>query len=247
MKNLVKAVALLTVMCMILSVSAFAAGTATTENETIDITVAAGASEEVAVLIVEAGADLAELEDEQIHYVDQLTTDSSGAASKEDVALINEPVMVDVYIGSSSLGTARLIGANLLVGTFDEITLISSKSVYAKAETNWGFAAAVDVVIPEDVSFEKMVWAFKVAGDGWRFSNAVTRDDSMEANVADAIEGQVQFAAAFNAVPAFDSALSEITVDEFAVIFITSSANKTATVVGTNDDLTADQYITSAN
>lgn len=238
MKNLVKAVALLTVMCMILSVSAFAAGTATTENETIDITVAAGASEEVAVLIVEAGADLAELEDEQIHYVDQLTTDSSGAASKVDVALINEPVMVDVYIGSSSLGTARKIGANLLVGTFDEITLISSKSVYATAETNKGFAAAVDVVIPEGVSFEKMVWAFKVANDGWRFSKSVAEADAKGEDVTGAIEGQVQFAAAFNAVPAAGSALSEITVNEFAVIFITSSANEAATVVGTSEDLT---------
>lgn len=244
MKNFFKAVALLTVMAMVLSVSAFAASEAVLNGANIDITVNAGASEEVAILIVKSGAELENLVATEIHYVDQLKTDVNGAAAKS-AALINEPVLVDVYMGTGN-GAAQLIGEALTVDEIEKITLIKPRKATAIAEGgNNGFGAAIDVVIPQGVAVQKMIWAFKLAGEeGWRFSTAIEDAEAYDYSEGGevVVEGQVQYAAAFNAVPsaeALAAGIESITVEDFAVIFLTD--DEAETVVGA-DEATIKSY-----
>ena len=202
MKKLLKAVALATVMCMLLSTAAFASfGVATGNEETKLINanvVNAGANEQVVLLIVDKEVeDLAAVEDGDIMYIDQKEADSAGAVSFENIAIKDTETIVDIYVGSAKTGGPQLIGNDVDVSEAKVITLVESADAIITANTGSaegvkGYAAAI-TVDTKGLTIDKMIWGFKLADGTRRYSSVI--EDVLDGTV---VEGGVQFAAAFD-------------------------------------------------
>lgn len=240
MKKFLKAVALATVMCMLLSVSAFAAVGGATGNKTaktIDITIATGATaaEEVAVLIIDSEKTLANAVETDIMYINQVTTDASGNAEIKGVKLLNDTKVVDVYIGSAKLGTAQQIGDDIDLNDVKKITIVGDEyfeNVMGAGNVKGGVAAALTVNL-NGLTVDKMIWAFKVGND-WKYSKSIAASNLN----GSLVDGAVQYAVALDA---FNADMSQITVSDVAAIFLTTEAKDNEHVVGTEDDLMDDK------
>ena len=211
MKKLMKALALVTVLCMALSVSVFAEvdstyGSATpdTKAETVDVTVlSAGANKQVSLLIVAEDADLAELGDSQIMFIDQKQADANGSALFEDIKVLDPENKVDIYVGSETLGVAKKIGDSVMLQGVKEITLVSVDAEFYNVEGEAGVKAGVGVALtvnlPEGLTIDKMIWSFDVKKPTdekalRRFSTPIKGENlSIEPDAS----GNVQFAATF--------------------------------------------------
>jgi hypothetical protein len=201
MKKLLKAVALATVMCMLLSTAAFASfGEATGNEETKLINanvVNAGANEQVVLLIVDKEVeDLAAVEDGDIMYIDQKEADSAGAVSFKNIAIKDTETIVDIYVGSAKTGGPQLIGNDVDVSEAKVITLVESADAIITASTESaegvkGYAAAI-TVDTKGLTIDKMIWGFKLADGTRRYSSVIDVLDGAF------VEGGVQFAAAFD-------------------------------------------------
>ncbi len=226
MKKLMKAVALATVMCLLLSTAAFANyGGATGEKATklIDANVInVGANEQVVLLIVAKDVAVADATEADIMYIDQKQADADGKATFEDIAIKDAETVVDIYVGSAATDGPQLIGNDIdltdvkvitlateLAG--DEIIMTHSESANGKMP---GFGAAITVNIPEGLTVDKMIWGFKL-------SNENVRRYSTAQDVDPHTAGAVQFAAAFNI-----GYLEEKTVESVSAIFLTTDGNE---------------------
>ena len=199
MKKLLKAVALATVMCMLLSTAAFASfGEATGDRDTDLVTVNvvnAGANEQVVLLIVDNDVEsLASVTDAQIQFIDQKQADSTGAVSFGAVAVKTADKVVDVYVGSANTNGPQKLGEDIDLSAVKNITLAEGEDAIIEAtainaEGVKGYAAAITVDIPEGLKVSKMIWGFQLS-DGRRVY-------SVPQDVEDEVEGSVQFAAAF--------------------------------------------------
>ncbi len=227
MKKLLKVVALATVMCMLLSSAAFASfGTATGDKETkvISATVTnAGANEQVVLLIVNAGVEVAEATDAAIMYIDQKQADASGNATFNNILIKDVEQKVDVYVGSAETDGPKLLGENIDLSE-EEVTGIVLAAVERPVITvedmvegggMRGFAAAITVAVPEGLEIEKMIWGFEIdEGESpKKFSKAIA--NPVSANVS----GNVQFAAAFD-LATLSEGFGDVT--DVSAIFLTS-------------------------
>ena len=225
MKKLLKAVALATVMCMLLSTAAFASyGEATGDRDTDLVTVNvinAGANEQVVLLIVDGDvADLASVTDAQIQFIDQKKADASGAVNFGAVAVKEADKVVDVYVGSANTNGPQKLGDDIDLSAVKNITIAESLgedaiiTAYGNSGTDGvtkGFAAAITVTIPEGLEVSKMIWGFKLAHEDFRrYSTAQ--------EVSNATAGDVQFAAAFD----LGATVDNLEVEDVSAIFLTT-------------------------
>lgn len=105
-KNLCKTLALCLVMLMAFSVAASAAAISrdTSATDTVTISVAGvGASDEVTLLVVPAGADLASITAERIIYIDQTTAGADGNAT---FTFATPTGKFDAYSGFTTMNVA---------------------------------------------------------------------------------------------------------------------------------------------
>ena len=224
MKKLLKAVAVVMVLCMALSVSAFAAvdagsgsATADTADHTVDVTVlnTDAANKQVVLLLVEAGADLADLAETEIMFIDQKEADADGKATFEYIKVLDPKAKVDIYAGSEGFGSAKCLAEDIEL-TVKTITLATGANAIITAESQSangkmpGFGAAITVNIPEGLAVEKMIWGFKLSNENFRRY-------SKSQEVTSPGTGSVQFAAAFNL--GFEVTA---TVEEVSAIFLTT-------------------------
>lgn len=228
MKKLLKAVALATVMCMLLSTAAFANyGEATGDKATklIDANViSVGANEQVVLLIVAKDVAVADATEADIMYIDQKQADASGVAAFEDIAIKDTETVVDIYVGSAATNGPQLIGNDIDLADVKVITLATELGSDAIITTHSesangkmpGFGAAITVNIPEGLTVDKMIWGFKLSNEDFR-----RYSDPDEYVVDPHTAGAVQFAAAFDI--GFEV---EATVDSVSAIFLTSDGNE---------------------
>lgn len=229
MKKLLKAVALATVMCMLLSTAAFASfGEATGDKDTDLVTVNvinAGANEQVVLLIVDGDvADLASVTDAQIQFIDQKEANASGAVNFGSVAVKEADKVVDVYVGSANTNGPQKLGEDIDLSAVKNITIAESLgedaiiTAYGNSGTDdvtKGFAAAISVDIPEGLTVSKMIWGFKLTNEGFRrYSTAQ--------DVANEVAGTVQFAAAFD----LGATVDNLEVESVSAIFLTTDGRE---------------------
>jgi hypothetical protein len=223
MKNFVKVIALATVACMLLSVSAFAAVTPAPETDEITLDVVAGAGEEVALLVVDKDATLASLQDSEIEYIGQATADAvTGVANFGTFTVKNADAIVDIYVGSTTLSAtgAQKIGDDIDLKGVTKIT-IATEGQAKFMETGEGkggktaFAAALNIVVPAELNVSKMVWAFYDAtATDWFYSTAIDGPGTVA-------EGALQLAAAFDN---YDANRVAKNITDVAAIFLTGDA-----------------------
>ena len=226
MKKLLKAVALATVMCLLLSTAAFANyGEATGDKATklIDANVInAGANEQVVLLIVAKDVAVADATEADIMYIDQKQANASGVATFTGIAIKDTETVVDIYVGSAATNGPQLIGNDIDIADVKVITLatelggdaiITTHSESANGKMP-GFGAAITVNIPEGLTVDKMIWGFKLSNENFRRYSTAQKVDPHTA-------GAVQFAAAFDI-----GYLEEQTVESVSAIFLTTDGNE---------------------
>ena len=217
MKKFMKAIAFATVMCLVLSTVAFAAAVVDEETKALNITVeGAAAGEQVAIIIVEAGAE--EFTAETILYVDQ-------KASKNFSTTITGVDAIDVYAGyaTNTSGEAVLVAENValeeeeevlqLTITLANVTIVNditevknehgfviskpdaeTKGAVVKFTINVANAAGTDAIAG-------MAWVFEVKNDETQAID--TKYAAADATIVAAINsgllaGNVEIAAAVN-------------------------------------------------
>lgn len=216
MKKLMKVLALATAICMLLSVSAFAAstveGNTTTKKIAITIDTGKATSEEVAVLIVKSSvANLAEVQDSDIMYINQVSAEN-GIYDLGTVEILDDTELVDVYIGSAKLGVATKINSapidlNEVVEKLEinataggvKIANYSKEALAAAGqatdvEGGTGVEINLDYVVKSAI--KDVIWAFTIDND------AANKKYSVKTSYADfnVFENQstIQLAAAFS-------------------------------------------------
>ena len=216
MKKFMKAIAFATVMCLVLSTVAFAAVEINEETKAVEITVeGAKTGEQVAIIIVEAGAE--EFTAETILYVDQ-------KASKNFSTAITGVDAIDVYAGyaSNNSGEAVLVAENValeeeevlqLTITLANVTIVND---ITEVKNEHGFviskpdpetkAAVVKFTInvanaAETDEIAGMAWVFEVKNDETQATD--TKYAAADATIVSALNsgvlsGSVEIAAAVN-------------------------------------------------
>lgn len=222
MKKLLKAVAIVTVMCMLLSTAAFANyGTAEGDKASKIITanvLGAGANEQVVLLIVNADVAVASATEAEIMYIDQKQADASGAAAFSNILIKDTEQKVDIYVGSAATNGPQLIGEDIDISDVKNITLatgedaIITATALGEGKVKMGFAAAITVDVPEGLEVSKMIWGFKLANEDFR------RYSTPQVIENGNVSGSVQFAAAFG----LGFAVEELEVEDVSAIFLTT-------------------------
>lgn len=190
MKKFMKAIAFVTVMCMLLSTVAFANNVGTVEDKIFTVNVTeAGENEQVALMVVEQG----KTDFSDPLYINQQAADASGATTFTAV-LTNATVdAVDVYVGyaNNASGKALYVGTAILKEAITEVTVtkvegsdVILKNVgqtEAKDQYGAGVAATFKVSAPDGVTATHMIWAI-------RYINAKGEADIKYAPVIDITE-----------------------------------------------------------
>ncbi len=215
MKKFMKALALALALCMVLSVSAFAAGPVVANKDTQVVTVTVEladetSTEQVALLIVDTAvedsvAGIAGVTEGQIYFIDQ-------KAATAGVATFTAPIAasvntVDVYVGSSSLSTsgAVLLGDDVDIRVSKNIT-IAEVNLEDANDSNDKNKVIIqpngnDIVQPgaaikvnvAGLGVQKMVWVLKNSDSQKLYSKSV------ELNLnTNAVEGDVWFTGVFS-------------------------------------------------
>lgn len=233
MKNLMKAIAFATVMCMILSTAAFAATTATNSvdsaeiatDKTVTVTVTgAGANAQVALVLV-AGevTTTSAISQSNIEYVDQQPADGSGDVTFGPITTKNEVEEVSVFVGYATaaaqyVGTVALEEEETTVSiTMDVKKIVSNTRTElgedVTAEALIGAGAAVTFTIPEGYAAEKMIWSLTVNDpvNPKRFSAPV--------EISSALQGDVELAVAFKNGNVNNPAITSYDVTDVDAIF----------------------------
>lgn len=184
MKKFMKAIALATVLCLALSTAAFAAfaePTVDASAKTLAITIdGVGNSEEVSLLILKDGAELASLADGDILFIDQKTSNASGNTVAFDVKLDANAVAnverVDIYSGNATYagsvqpGSAayQLLGDVSIKEAITEVVFsyekgdIISETTEANDHTAVGlWMTATFTAVPDGYAPAQMVWAIQ--------------------------------------------------------------------------------------
>lgn len=173
MKKLMKAIAFATVMCMLLSVSAFAATgeNAVVNDGTIDVTVVATAGTQVALLMVDpevSDSSLEGLTDSQIIYIDQKASAGSNAITFEDIN-IGDYTEVDVWVGYDGADGAQFLGKVALESPEITITIVKEE-VYTTTDLGtadfgaYGIIANLAFELAQDDTTARLIWALNVDG-----------------------------------------------------------------------------------
>lgn len=224
MKKFMKALALALALCMVLSVSAFAAGKtdATIDKNAHTITFSVTGltpGEQVALLVLRAGVDLEDAAEGNILYIDQkaVATDATSVDFTATIAESTETVnndVVDVYVGSQSISGegAWAIYPNQTVAETSSITIAGGAKfvnvdqvVGDKTITRPGAAIGINV---NNVSLTKMIWALKGANGDYKYTKSIAIDTLGIEN------GEVWFTGVFSS-----SALKDFTIADVSALF----------------------------
>lgn len=212
MKKLMKVLALATAICMLLSVSAFAADTISGNPaaKTVNIKINTGSTEEVAVLIVRDNVAPADAEDTDILYINQVSANADSEYDLGAVELLDPNVdAVDVWVGSASLAaannnTAKKYDVDLkVVEDKETITIVDNslkKANYTQetletdAEGGTGIVMQLNYKVKNAIS--DIIFAFKPVGATDKLYSAPVK----ASNVFSALEATnaVQLAVAFS-------------------------------------------------
>ena len=227
MKKFMKVLALALALCMVLSVSAFAAvgetgKTVDTNAHTVTFTVTGlNAGEQVALLVLRDGAELATASESNILYIDQKAV-ATGATTVDFTATIaasTETVnndVVDVYVGSQSINSdksgAWMVYEDVEVANTSSITIAGGAKfvnvdqvVGDKTITRPGAAIGINV---NNVSLTKMIWALKGANGDYKYTKSIAIDTLGIEN------GEVWFTGVFSS-----SALKDFTIADVSALF----------------------------
>lgn len=230
MKKLLKAVAFVTVMCMLLSTAAFAnygeaTGNGTTKLITANVA-AVGAKEQVVLLIIDHEKTLETAGEDDIMYINQAQALENGTATFENIAIKNTETVVDVYVGSAITGGPKLIGNDIDLSDTKVITLVPNTSVVVygnEGDDKAGAGVAVTVNVPAGLVINRMIWALdvKLFGAEGEYERVYSPFYEFE-NGLSGLEGNVQFAAVFNNGSISGENRYEINPTTVGAIFLTS-------------------------
>lgn len=209
MKKVMKALALALALCMVLSVSAFAAvgksdATVNKTTHVVDFNITGVGTEQVALLILKNGVIPSAATEDDILFIDQTAGINDTATFSATIAEGND--VVDVYVGSTSIaadkGSAWAVYPNLEVaetssitiaqGTGDQVVKILAPGTEDGQSGTVQYGVAIKMSV-NNLGISKMIWAF---GDGATsekkvYSKAITLNYD-----ATAIEGDTWFTAA---------------------------------------------------
>ncbi len=213
MKKFLKAVALATVMCMLLSTVAFAAAenvnvptgsenfvesvTKDTDGKIITANIkGVGANEQVVLIIIANDADLATAEDGDIMFIDQTKANGNGEAEFANIKILDPKATVDVYVGSAETDGAKLVADDISLEKVDAITYVSDITTEVKTgeDGSKAIASVLTVNVPDGFTITKMIWAISTMED----TTEVRRySKPFNATEGEAVTGGVQFGAVF--------------------------------------------------
>lgn len=165
MKKFMKAIAFVTVMCMALSTVAFAAGSVptTTNDKTFKVTVTEAGTDQVALLVVEAGAG----KTGEPLYIDQQPAVDGKVEFTAKIA--KDVAAVDVYVGYAGFAAehkdAFEVGNVKLVKPITAVNIKKVGTEFASADGKQqigaGAAIKFNIEAPADVYAKKMIWAIR--------------------------------------------------------------------------------------
>ena len=224
MKKVMKALALALALCMVLSVSAFAAGKTDAVVDKAAHTIAFDvtgleAGEQVALMVLRDGTTLPNASESNILYIDQkaVATGETSVSFSATIAASTESVnndVVDVYVGSQSISGsgAWAIYEDVKVANTSSITIAGGAKfvnvdqvVGDKTITRPGAAIGINV---NNVSLTKMIWALKGANGDYKYTKSIAIDTLGIEN------GEVWFTGVFSS-----SALKDFTIADVSALF----------------------------
>lgn len=175
MKKLMKAIAFATVMCMLLSVSAFANTAAMDPNGAASVTIEiADATKSTPIALVVAKSSVesaAALDESNILYIDQSETDANGAVTFPNVDTKGEKA-VNVFVGYAGVDAAiKLVAEEVVLGPKDSVE-IKNVRLYqpdeiddsevgdaTDVESGSGATGTATVTVDEDRKVAGIIWA----------------------------------------------------------------------------------------
>ena len=182
MKKLMKAIALATVMCMLMSVAAFASEAVLDQNaaRTLNVTVTYEglATDQVSLVVVPTGAAI---EEGNILYVAQDAAVNGTATFTAPIADATVTA-VDVYAGyakyADANSKAEKVATNLaLTAAVTNAAVVVKDLVTAQEtgaeQTGFGIGMNVDITVPEGYSLSKVIWGVTVNG-ARKYTDAIT-------------------------------------------------------------------------
>ncbi len=243
MKKFMKALALALALCMVLSVSAFAAlvedeadGIVTTATRTIDFTITGfETTEQVALLVLKTGKTPSTAAESDILYIDQKLASSGSVTFAAAIAEGTDNDVVDVYVGSTSISAADGPGAGEAWDVYKGVVIAETSSITIAGEakklnvnetaivngaevTITRPGAAIGITI-NNLTPAKMVWALRGTKDGeteYKYSKPV--DIDLTGVETDA---PIWFTGIFSS-----SVLEGFTIDKVAAIFQATDASE---------------------
>jgi hypothetical protein len=232
MKKLMKALALATVMCMLMSVAAFASSATLADEatKTLSITVdTATGAEQVSLVIVEANTSIAT---ENILFVDQKAAADGTATFTAKIA--GDVEAVDVYAGNATYAAANsaaeLVAEDLALTapiTEASVSVVETKIAEGKQttadpnHTGGGVGMKVNFTLPNGVTPVKVIWSI-------RSGEAVYYTPSIDISGLSALEGDVQLGASFINGSIVDD-IETIEIDSANAIFLFSDQSEVFT------------------
>lgn len=208
MKKFMKAIAFVTVMCMVLSTVAFAneAAKSDTDDKTVIVTVTtAGTNDQVALMVVEATGTTPNRDFSNPLYVDQKGAEDGAATFTAKIdADVNA---VDVFVGYANNGDnpAVHVGKVDLVDVITEVTVVMADSGFvqgdnlkAQEQTGAGVWGEFTVKAPDEVEASQMIWAIRYTdekGDPQvKYSDAI---DVADYHIGNMLAGSIKLGLAF--------------------------------------------------
>lgn len=235
MKKFMKAIAFVTVMCMALSTVAFAAGSVpeTALDKTFQVTVTGAGNEQVALMVVAAGATNFNTP----LYIDQKASENDNVAF--EAVLTNTDVeAVDVYVGYASNqlenGKAPKIGTVKLVQPITKVTVSKidcgwTDAIKGDQQYGTGVWAEFDVKVPDGVTATNMIWAIRYTENGEakvKYSDPVA--DFADYNIGSVVKGSVTlgfaFLNGFDEIKSDDNDIDPVTITGVDAIFLFSNS-----------------------
>ncbi len=178
MKKFMKAIAFAAVMCMLLSVAAFAAPVATLDTDyQFDVVVATSEAEQVSLLVVKQNASLNSLQNSDILFVGQEASDGE-AATFENVIVAAGNDVVDIYAGYASANGPAVSykGFSVKAAPVLSISLVDTEVIQNVEEwvkTN-GNDAAKAIKVPDN-DYASVVFADVTFSEAFTAANVVSK------------------------------------------------------------------------
>lgn len=183
MKKFAKIMALALALCMVMSVAALASDKTLVSDHVLNVNVTGAAGDQqVALLILKAGADMPVTDDTDIVYVGQMAA-TSGEAAFNGITINNLVEAVDIYAGSAKYAEDNgryetVVEDFALVAAITDVTvdLKTAATIVPNAISNdpnanlygTGVSAEFKITRPDedDVEAAYIIWSLRTSPDG---------------------------------------------------------------------------------